>query len=498
MSQTNATIAILTSDKPERYRNMATHCIRHERFNQDVQTLPQTLNSDYDNLHLVIDGGHGNAHSRTGEPLVLNNQSIANIRQQVQALKNKGLRFQSITLTPCFSAACVPLFKDLLTDEGLIFCQTLSSTESANTLLEKAAAHNHDLFSLGFAVLDCKIQGILDRCREMVNHTQCFISDAVYTKQDNTLHRFKSKNLDKELDAHNKLIHAGQFRDCTHELTALENHLGAHDIQTSDESIDADAMEQTIRNTCLRFKKFPMKRTDFDEIQRLDRRIFPADARQIDLRTYYHPDYSWLMVDRNNPDEKIVGYIFARPEGNNGLLIGNLGADPDAGPQGIGSKLLKTVLSQAHQEQKTVRLEVNENNTRAIHLYRKLGFVETGTNGDHLIMSHGPKASQQHGNANTNNTDHNKALHYSFMLKLAVFSLGVCLLLAAAVFFPPLGLTTTLGIKAIAGISTNMSYAISGASATVGFASLGFFSYMLGKDSVNFTQDNQADNRPPI
>ncbi len=490
MSDINTTIAILTQNKAARYRDKVSHCIVHENFNDGVQKLPGALATNGTNLHLIIDGGHGNAHAQTGRPLLLNDQSVESIKQQVQALKKRGLLFKTITLTSCFSASFVPLFKDVLMDDGIIFCQTLSSTDVADRLLEEARGYNNDILSTAFAVLACKISETLALCKNMLNHTQCFVSDAIYTKQDDTLHRFKFNDINEALKAHNKIIIAGNDRDCKHELDAIENYLAAQGICVSDEHTNAEQLEIQIRELCLRFKMHPIQPNDFNHIKTLDDKIFPSTARQIDLNHYYDKNYSWLIVDNSQDNEPIIGYIFAKPEGKNSLFIGNLGVNPSIRSCGIGTRLLKKVLHQAQQEKRTVRLEVHEDNESAIRLYKKLGFVEIGKNSDHLVMSHSPKPFQKSIIQPQIQPLNNNSEYYSFLINLAAFSLGICLLCAAATFFPPLGLASTFGIQSIANLSMGTSYALSGVSALASLASFGFFAQNIEKNNTNYGSES--------
>jgi ribosomal protein S18 acetylase RimI-like enzyme len=73
----------------------------------------------------------------------------------------------------------------------------------------------------------------------------------------------------------------------------------------------------------------------------------------------------------HRPDEVEIGEIQIRPSQQN---------------RGIGSRVLKDTIAQAHQRQKKVVLSVALKNERAFRLYERLGFQKVGNNETHNLM----------------------------------------------------------------------------------------------------------------
>ncbi|MDX2346132.1 MAG: GNAT family N-acetyltransferase [Legionella sp.] len=444
--------------------------IKYEAFSQPASILQEDNNI----YHLVIDGGHGTANN-DGSPLQLNDRNVDTISHQIKAAEKAGLKFKSITLTSCFSASFVPLFKKILADDGMIFCQTLSSTANANKALTAASKYSNDLTLLNLAILKNKF----DNTRELKNNAECFLSDAIYTKADDTLHCFKFNNLDTALARHNHIIdRPDQSKDTKEELNACENYL-KKTINVSTKSLDFEALEQAILGVHFRFDIQSMLLTDIDKIEPLDAQIF-ADQAPINLKAHYNEKYSYLITDTNQNPAPIAAYLFAMPRGNDELLIGNIGVNPDINyrRKGLASKLFKKITEQADKENKTLQLRVLQNNTPAIKLYEKFGFEKTSDTSDgYQWMARKPNAPKVLPTPIDGITPEPTQTNYSFMLKFMAFGIGVTLLLLAAAFFPPFALVASA------------SYATSGACAVGGLASLGFFGHMVHHDNQ---QNKQA------
>jgi ribosomal protein S18 acetylase RimI-like enzyme len=67
------------------------------------------------------------------------------------------------------------------------------------------------------------------------------------------------------------------------------------------------------------------------------------------------------------------------------IRVVDIGLLPEHRNQGIGSALLKAVLDEAAEADKTVRLRVEKLN-RAVRLYERLDFTSIGTDGAHIEM----------------------------------------------------------------------------------------------------------------
>jgi hypothetical protein len=146
---------------------------------------------------LILTGGHGDANIHTGEPTLLNNDPIARVREKIVALKEE-IKFDSVLLTTCDSASCIPLFKDLLSDNGLIFCQTSTGQTSANEVMAMVAGEADYLINdlhlpaekypfratvlLGVERQNTALLGIFQQ--------RMFKSSALYSHANNTLHQY--------------------------------------------------------------------------------------------------------------------------------------------------------------------------------------------------------------------------------------------------------------------------------------------------------------------
>ncbi|MGZ4673561.1 MAG: GNAT family N-acetyltransferase [Ilumatobacteraceae bacterium] len=101
-----------------------------------------------------------------------------------------------------------------------------------------------------------------------------------------------------------------------------------------------------------------------------------------------------IRLDHPRADRKIVlvddapvGRLVVDASANHVELI-DIALLPDYRNQGIGSSVLRGVLAQADRIGRVVRLHV-EKQSRAVHLYERLGFAITGDAGMYLAMSRG-------------------------------------------------------------------------------------------------------------
>ena len=382
MPQKNAVVAVVTParyafllDNPERVNVDAM--VNQAEFERTIASLDLAA----EHCHLIYDGGHGNADQNSGQPLQLNDQWFFEVEGQVRSLVDKGFSFKSIHLSSCFSASFIPLFRQLLTDEGVIFCQTLSSTASADKILSTAVIDDKDLFSIGFAVLASKVE---KQYRIAGGH--CFLSDSVYTREDDTLHRFRIDDPAEAFELHNFMIGA-RPHDKEHKghLFSIESYLFNQGVSVDDRFICIDGLEEVVRN-----KSFPttlrtISQSDIDKIQLLESEIFPGES-PLALNECYNETYSWLVHEKHVP-QKILSYIFITEARHNELFIHNLGTLPSARGKGFAHRLLQQVIKQADQSNKHLRLRVRANNAAALKLYEKVGFIVDGSaSGDWLYM----------------------------------------------------------------------------------------------------------------
>jgi ribosomal protein S18 acetylase RimI-like enzyme len=68
---------------------------------------------------------------------------------------------------------------------------------------------------------------------------------------------------------------------------------------------------------------------------------------------------------------------------------------PEHRRRGIGSALLRDILTEADQAGKPVRIHVEQCNP-ALHLYERLGFVKIGDTGVYFLMERVPRSSGSH------------------------------------------------------------------------------------------------------
>jgi ribosomal protein S18 acetylase RimI-like enzyme len=99
---------------------------------------------------------------------------------------------------------------------------------------------------------------------------------------------------------------------------------------------------------------------------------------------FYHEQFPDAAYDLVLRDGQPIGrlYVDRRPDEIRILDIALLTEERQAG---IGSALLRELLAEAAQARLPVRIHVELYNP-ALRLYRRLGFVDAGTTGVHLLM----------------------------------------------------------------------------------------------------------------
>ncbi len=97
------------------------------------------------------------------------------------------------------------------------------------------------------------------------------------------------------------------------------------------------------------------------------------------------PDPAFLAVDLNG---RVAGAIVLQPDNGEGpgWRIG-IGVEADVRGHGIGTRLIERALAFARAGGATyVNLSVDPVNTRAVALYHRLGFAETGAQNGMVLM----------------------------------------------------------------------------------------------------------------
>ncbi|MBO5164726.1 MAG: GNAT family N-acetyltransferase [Ruminococcus sp.] len=88
-------------------------------------------------------------------------------------------------------------------------------------------------------------------------------------------------------------------------------------------------------------------------------------------------DYSYFAV---REDGELCGYFGVRPESDDRFFLSKLYLRKDKRGRGIASLMLRKVFQEAEKYgKKRVYLTVNKNNTHAVEVYKKTGFVIADT-----------------------------------------------------------------------------------------------------------------------
>jgi len=112
------------------------------------------------------------------------------------------------------------------------------------------------------------------------------------------------------------------------------------------------------------------------EIAQLEREIFPDPwSEHLLARKMEDPSTIFCVAEHEG---QVKGYAILQLIHPEAELI-NIAVAPTARQQGLGRKLLETILHKTAAKQiETIHLEVRESNQAAIHLYRALGFQPVG------------------------------------------------------------------------------------------------------------------------
>lgn len=79
---------------------------------------------------------------------------------------------------------------------------------------------------------------------------------------------------------------------------------------------------------------------------------------------------------------------------DNGIYIGGLQILPSYRRQGIGTAVLKSLIQESKQANEIISLEVVIKNTRAVRLYKKLGFEVISETSEKQSMKYDPVSSK--------------------------------------------------------------------------------------------------------
>jgi len=115
---------------------------------------------------------------------------------------------------------------------------------------------------------------------------------------------------------------------------------------------------------------------DLDQVGRVEEASFPD-------RPYSRMDFvSCLLVAREGfivacKGGSVIGYVIAVRQGREGM-IQSIAVSPELREKGVGEMLMKSAIDHLAGRFKRVSLLVDANNEKAIRLYRKFAFSETG------------------------------------------------------------------------------------------------------------------------
>jgi [ribosomal protein S18]-alanine N-acetyltransferase len=120
------------------------------------------------------------------------------------------------------------------------------------------------------------------------------------------------------------------------------------------------------------------RQSDLDAIDRLERIAFTGDRlSRRSLRSFMAKGDRLLVAA---DDEGLAGYaLVIRRKGARKARLYSIAVDPLRGGRGVGRALLAAVQSHAiEQGCESLRLEVREDNRRALALYERLGYRRFG------------------------------------------------------------------------------------------------------------------------
>ena len=123
----------------------------------------------------------------------------------------------------------------------------------------------------------------------------------------------------------------------------------------------------------------------------------PADFDEEDYRAGFADWTAEQIADPGSPSSTSVVALDGRPVGRlrvvrteTGIELAGLQLLPAAQSQGLGSRIIGELVSEAAESGRPLSLSVEADNPRAIALFRRLGFVELSRTDDDLTMVYRP------------------------------------------------------------------------------------------------------------
>jgi len=120
----------------------------------------------------------------------------------------------------------------------------------------------------------------------------------------------------------------------------------------------------------------PFELRDLGQVSKVEEASFPE-------RPYSKVDFlSCLLIAREGfivavEDDSVIGYVIAIGQGGQGM-IQSIAVSPESRGKGVGELLMKAAIEHLARRFRRVSLLVDADNEKAIRLYHKMSFIETG------------------------------------------------------------------------------------------------------------------------
>ncbi|HTE48810.1 MAG TPA: GNAT family N-acetyltransferase [Candidatus Paceibacterota bacterium] len=157
----------------------------------------------------------------------------------------------------------------------------------------------------------------------------------------------------------------------------MENSSGYNAAESLNETIEILGPDEWQEYKAIRLKAFKTDPTSFGESHEREEKKSENELRAL-LSDSNYKTYVAKIGDRVGA---MVSYnLFAPQHVEHTAMISSVFTDPEFRRKGLGERLMKRVLSDLHNNQKTsrVRLSVGTEHVPAREMYKKLGFTEYG------------------------------------------------------------------------------------------------------------------------
>lgn len=126
----------------------------------------------------------------------------------------------------------------------------------------------------------------------------------------------------------------------------------------------------------------------FIHLQACDADFFPRLTERVDIRAYSYKIFKRAATFEAWMGNRLVGLVAAYCTSSNSMFITDVSVLSEFMNFGVASTLLESCIQYAIEKKNSeVLLEVHRDNRRAIGLYRKFGFENSGENDSFVVMS---------------------------------------------------------------------------------------------------------------